>query len=136
MADSLLTEMQKAIVAGLKADPSVSNAVGERVYDCPPINPVYPFIRLGNVQSTPVDTYSGVAYWNVERNIEVHSDKIGRQECADISQHIMDAFHRKPNALAMVGFSVIDLVCETIAVQANQENNIASVMFLCMIRKE
>lgn len=54
MADRVV-EVQKAIVAALKADAGVSALVGARVYDRPPQSVVYPYVRIGQTFTAPFD---------------------------------------------------------------------------------
>ena len=48
-------EVQKAVVAALKANAGVSALVGSRVYDRPPQDVAYPYLRIGPVLVAPFD---------------------------------------------------------------------------------
>lgn len=47
--------LQKAVVAALKANATVSGLVGARVYDMQPADAVYPFVSLGPSSFVPSD---------------------------------------------------------------------------------
>ena len=48
-------EVQKAVVAALKANAGVTALVGSRVYDRPPQDVTYPYLRIGDALVAPFD---------------------------------------------------------------------------------
>lgn len=46
-------ELQRTIVARLKADATLTSIIAGRVYDQPPANPTFPYVTLGEDQTIP-----------------------------------------------------------------------------------
>lgn len=55
------SELQKAVVARLRADPAITGLVAGRVYDMPPLAPAFPYVSLGpdTVEPDRADCYEG-----------------------------------------------------------------------------
>jgi hypothetical protein len=92
MTDSTL-EVQKALVALLKADGAIAALVGTRVYDPAPQNPTYPFISFGPKYGSPWDTDTDLG-WELSMQIDCWSRKIGVAECGQIVAAVKAAVHR------------------------------------------
>jgi len=92
MTDSTL-EIQKAVVATLKADGAVAALVGARVYDAAPQGPDYPLIELGASVSEPWEgtTMDG---WELFQTINVWSQKPGAVEALQIAAAVNAALRR------------------------------------------
>ena len=56
MSNSFALELQKGIRAALVADSGVTALVSPRIYDEPPQNVTYPFVRFGDIQPRSMDT--------------------------------------------------------------------------------
>lgn len=92
-------ELQKAIVARLRADAAVTALVAGRVYDAPPISPVFPYITLGeaDVLVQRADCYDGS-----ECSMSVHgwSRATGFPEVKRIAAAVRASLHEAPLELA------------------------------------
>ena len=110
MSDPAL-ELQRVLVATLKADPAVTALVGGRVYDAPPPNPTFPYITLGEDVVSPqrADCYDGS-----HTTLAVHgwSRAVGYPEVKRIGAAIRGALHEAPLAMAdgqrLVDLALID----------------------------
>ena len=99
-------ELQKALVARLKADTGVTALVGTRVYDLPPPEPSYPYISLGPDQTVPdrADCYDGK---EVTLQVDAWSRSIGFPEVKRIAEAICAALDDAP--LSLTGQRLVDL---------------------------
>jgi len=92
-------ELQKAIVARLRADASLTALVAGRVYDAPPVNPTFPYVTLGeaDVLVQRADSYDGS-----EVSMAVHgwSRAVGFPEVKRIAAAIRASLHEAPLVLA------------------------------------
>jgi len=91
MTDSTL-ELQKAVVAKLKAAAGVTTLVSTRVYDEPPQNPTYPLIQIGEDNSEPYDA-TLLTGWECFLVIRSWSRKPGKVEARQIMAAIKAALH-------------------------------------------
>ena len=82
---SYALELQKGLVAALKADAGVTALVSTRVYDEPPDSATRPFVRIGNIEPQPLRTQCGSAA-NVAFSIEAYSRPVtsGRVEATSV----------------------------------------------------
>lgn len=91
MADRTL-EVQKALVAALKAAAGVSALVGARVYDRAPDGVTFPYLQVRHVATTPADAQGrrgSEALWTVD----VWSRAPGAVECRRIMAAVHGALH-------------------------------------------
>lgn len=81
--------------------------VGDRIYDDPPADVVFPYITLGRIESRPADAASRDA---IEHAITLHawSRYGGRAETLDIIGAMRSALHNAP--LAVEGHSLVLLL--------------------------
>ena len=63
-------EIKTAIIAALKADGAVAEIVGQRVYDRPPAEPPWPFIRYGAPILGP---YEASGWDGSDHDITIHT---------------------------------------------------------------
>ena len=56
MADGFALALQKGIRAALAANAGVTAIVGTRIYDEPPQNVTFPYIRFGDIEPSAFDT--------------------------------------------------------------------------------
>lgn len=90
---------QKAVVSALQADPAVAAAVGARIYDTPPIDAVYPYISLGNMDTTP-DNDEGIEGRVTTLQIDIWSRDNGlRHPCRAIVDAVYAIFDEATLAL-------------------------------------
>ena len=102
--------LQKGVRAVLVANATVTGLVGQRVYDEPPQDPTYPFVRFGPVEEETYDTDNTQAV-NVTQDIEVWSrPKSGREECQKIIDAVRSALHRKESTITVDGSGTLVLL--------------------------
>lgn len=103
MADGPALALQSAVIARLKVDAGVRALVGERVYDEPPQAVVFPYLRLGNVEVSPL-RMDGYRDFTVTFSVEAHSRPAsGRVEATRLAEAVATALD--DTALAVAGFS-------------------------------
>lgn len=87
-------DIQRAVIAALKADTALSGMVGDRVFDSPPHSAVVPYVRLDGWRQTitgadcydiSVVSFDAVAFATGSR---------GRVPVAEIAGAVKDALHR------------------------------------------
>lgn len=93
MADRSL-QVQKAIVARLKAASAVTSIVGQRIYDRAPQNVTFPYLRLMDVSSVPFDA-EALRGRDMLLQISVFSRAVGRVEARQVMAAINEALHRR-----------------------------------------
>ena len=93
---------ERALMAALR-DAMLESAplqalVGERIYDDPPADVVFPYLTLGRVESRPADTAARDA---IEHAITLHawSRHGGRAETLDMIAALRAALHNAPLTL-------------------------------------
>jgi hypothetical protein len=59
MADGFALSLQKALRATLVADADLTAIVGQRIYDEPPQDVVFPYVRFNDIQPSAFD----IAVW-------------------------------------------------------------------------
>lgn len=84
---SVASALQKLIRDRLRATPAVSNAIGGRVYDSVPKDPIFPYLSFGSYDFVPDDSdciFAGVH----TQMLDIWSRKVGRVECKDITEAV------------------------------------------------
>ncbi|WP_073330059.1 DUF3168 domain-containing protein [Wenxinia saemankumensis] len=110
MAESPEVELQKALVAVLRADAAVAALVGVRIYDEPPQTPVRPFIRIGNIEGAPVRTDGIETAALITFSVEGHSRPLaGRVEAARVVAAAIAALDEREADLAVAGHRLVRL---------------------------
>lgn len=106
---SVSLELQKAIVAALKADTAVNGLVAGHVYDTVPSSDPFPRITLGEDQVIPerADCYLGD---EVFITLHVWSRKTGFPETKRIAAAVRTALHDAE--LELTGFRLVDLASD------------------------
>lgn len=134
MAEGFALELQKGIRAALVADSGVTALVSTRIYDEPPHNVTFPFIRFGSIIPRASDT-DGSLGADVTLNIEAYSRETGRVEAARIAEAVRTALHRQESAVSLTGHNLIELICETYVVDQDSEGrgHDANIVFTAMI---
>lgn len=85
-------DLQKAIVAALKADSDVTNLVGQRVYDAVPSGATFPYITIGGDEVTQDDAECLEGY-EVFSQVDVWSRAVGQPEMKQIAGAVRYALH-------------------------------------------
>jgi len=121
MADGFVLALQKGLRAALVANSDVTDLVSSRVYDEPPQDVVFPYLRFGEI--TPVafdtDTLEGSL---VSVSLEANSRSAsGRVEAARIVEAVKAALHRQETAVTVTGFTLVELIFQTFSVARDAE---------------
>ncbi|MGB1179753.1 MAG: DUF3168 domain-containing protein [Lentibacter algarum] len=121
MADGFVLALQKGLRAALVANSDVTDLVSTRVYDEPPQDVVFPYLRFGEI--TPVafdtDTLEGSL---VSVSLEANSRSAsGRVEAARIIEAVKAALHRQETAVTVTGFTLVELIFQTFSVTRDAE---------------
>ncbi|MBN8987420.1 MAG: DUF3168 domain-containing protein [Rhizobiales bacterium] len=108
MSDPSL-ELQSAIIDVLKD--RTGTAVDDRVYDEPPVNPIFPYITLGQCQVLPdkADCIDGVIAYPV---VDIWSQQKGFVELKTITKAVLAMLDDQP--LAIAGFTVVVFEIESV----------------------
>lgn len=93
-------ELQRAIVATLRAASPVAGFVGARVFDRVPADAAYPFVHIGETQAIEDDTDCG---GSVEIFVTLHvwSNAVGAVQARQVASAVRAALHRQ--ALTLQG---------------------------------
>ena len=121
MADGFVLALQKGLRAALVANSDVTDLVSTRVYDEPPQDVVFPYLRFGEI--TPVafdtDTLEGSL---VSVSLEANSRSAsGRVEAARIIEAVKAALHSQETAVTVTGFTLVELIFQTFSVTRDAE---------------
>ena len=121
MADGFSLALQKGLRAALVANSGVTDLVSTRVYDEPPQDVVFPYLRFGEI--TPVafdtDTLEGSL---VSVSLEANSRSAsGRVEAAQIVEAVKAALHRQETSVTVTGFTLVELIFQTFSVTRDAE---------------
>ena len=103
MSNSFALALQKVIRAALVADSGVTALVSARIYDEPPQNVTYPFVRFGDIQPRSMDT-DGTTGAEVTFNVEAYLQTTGRVEATQISEAVRNALHRSEGSVTLSGY--------------------------------
>jgi hypothetical protein len=110
MADGFALSLQKGIRAALVANAGVSALVGTRIYDEPPQNVTFPYIRFADISPDAFDTDNTEGAL-VGLGIEVHSRSAsGRVEAMRIAEAVKAALHRQEASVTTTGFTLVELI--------------------------
>ena len=134
MSNSFGLELQKGVRAALVANSSLTALVAARVYDEPPQNVTYPFVRFGDIQPRSMDT-DGSTGADVTFNIEGYSQTTGRVEATQIAEAVRTALHRQEGSVSLTGFNLIEMRCETYVVDRDREGrgHNANIIFTALM---
>lgn len=121
MADGFSLALQKGLRAALVADAGVTALVSTRVYDEPPQDVVFPYIRFGGIDTTSFDTDTTEGA-EIAVSFECHSrSPSGRVEAARVAEAIKSALHRQEAAVTVTGYNLVELIFETYSVTRDNE---------------
>ena len=134
MSNSFALELQKGVRATLVANSGVTALVAARVYDEPPQNVTYPFVRFGDIQPRSMDT-DGSTGADVTFNIEAYSQTTGRVEATQIAEAVRTALHRQEGSVSLTGFNLVEMRCETYVVDRDREGrgHNANIIFTALM---
>jgi len=129
VADGPALALQAALVAALKADAGVSALVGARVYDEPPQNVVFPYIRIGSVDLRPL-RMSCQTDEDFVFSIEGHSRPVaGRVEASRLAHAVRVALDGATLTVTGYTFEWCEWTTQAVTRAADGESYIATVAF-------
>lgn len=113
MADGFALALQVGLRAALAADAGVTALVAGRIYDEPPSDVVFPYLRFGDISPDAFDTDSKEGAL-VEVGLVAHSQSAsGRVEAAQIIEAAKNALHRQESSVTVPGFTLVELIFQT-----------------------
>lgn len=121
MADGFALALQKGLRAALVADAGVSALVGARIYDEPPQNVTFPYIRFGDIEPGAFDTdtiegsLTGISIEAQSRSAS------GRVEAVRMVEAVRDALHRQEPSVTVAGHTLVELIYQTYSVTRDNE---------------
>ena len=116
MADGYGLATQKGLLAALRAAGDVTDLVSTRIYDEPPQDVVFPYLRFNTIQPNAFDTDT-IEGALVDISFEAHSRSAsGRVEATQIAEAVQAALHRQEASVTITGFDLIELIFEAISV--------------------
>lgn len=130
MADGPALALQKALVTALRADPGVSALVGARVYDEPPQDVMFPYLRVGNIDLRPLRMSGTCTDEDILFSVEAHSRPVsGRVEASRIAHAVRVALDDA--ALSVSGFKLdwCQFTTQAVVRAADGKSYIATIAF-------
>ena len=116
MADGFALALQKGLRARLVANAGVTAIVSTRVYDEPPQNVTFPYLRFDQVTANAFDTDSTLGS-AVDITIEANSRSAsGRVEAVQMVEAVRAALHRQEANVTVTGFTLVELIFQTYSV--------------------
>jgi len=113
MADGFALAMQKGLRAALAANAGVAALVGARIYDEPPQNVVFPYLRMVDINPAAFDTDTTEGA-EISISVEAYSRSAsGRVEAAQMAEAVRAALHRQETSLTVSGFTLVELIFQT-----------------------
>ena len=113
MADGFALAMQKGLRAALAANAGVAALVGARIYDEPPQNVVFPYLRMVDINPDAFDTDTTEGA-EISISVEAYSRSAsGRVEAAQMAEAVRAALHRQETSLTVSGFTLVELIFQT-----------------------
>lgn len=109
MSDGFALAFQKGVRAALVANSEVTNLVSTRVYDEPPQNVTFPYLRFVEVDPEAFDT-DGTLGATIDLTLQAHSrSAAGRVEALRVAEAVKDALHRQETSITATNFNVIEV---------------------------
>lgn len=113
MPDGFALALQKGLWAALVANAGVTTLVSTRVFDEPPQDVIFPYLRFGDINPTAFDTDTKVGA-TVDLTLEANSRSAsGRVEAVKIVEAVNAALHRQEASVTVTGFTLVELIFET-----------------------
>jgi len=121
MADGFGLALQKGILAALRANSGVTALVSTRIYDEPPQNVTFPYMRFGEIQPSAFDTDTTEGSI-VGISIEAYSRSAsGRVEATQMVEAVKEALHRQEASVTVTGHTLVELIFQTYSVTRDDE---------------
>ena len=135
MADSYALAMQKGLLSALKANDGVKALVSTRIYDEPPQDVVFPYLRFNEISPVVFDTDTTEGAL-VDVSFEAHSRSAsGRVQAVKIVEAVKNALHRQGASVTVDGFNLVDLLFEAISATRDKDGRgyTAVILFQAML---
>lgn len=110
MADGFALALQKGIRARLVSYADLTTLVSTRVYDEPPADVVFPYLRFEEINPRifDVDDKTGA---RVDLTMRAHSRSAsGRVEATQVVEAVRAALHRQEASVTTTDFNLIELI--------------------------
>ena len=121
MADGYALATQVGVLAALKTNAGVTSLVSNRIYDEPPQDAVFPYLRFNTIQPNAFDTDTAQGAL-VDISLEAHSRSAsGRVEATQIAEAVQAALHRQEASVSIAGYTLVELIFEAISVTRDSE---------------
>ena len=121
MADGYALATQKGVLAALKAASGVTGLVSTRIYDEPPQDVVFPYLRFNTIQPNAFDTDTTEGAL-VDISFEAHSRSAsGRVEATQIVEAVQAALHRRETSVTIAGYTLVELIFDAISVTRDND---------------
>ncbi len=121
MADSFALAVQKGVRAALVADTAITDIVSQRVYDEPPQDVTFPYLRFGETQPSAFDTDTTEGA-EVSISLEAHSRSAsGRVEAVQMVEAVKEAMHRKEASITVQGHNLVEMIFQTYSVTRDDD---------------
>jgi hypothetical protein len=121
MADNFALATQKGIRAALVANSGVTDLVSSRIYDEPPQDVTFPYVRFNTIAPNAFDTDTAEGAL-VDISLEAHSQSAsGRVEAVGIAEAVKQALHRNEASVTVAGYTLVELIFETISVTRDND---------------
>jgi hypothetical protein len=121
MADGYALATQKGVLAALKANADVDALVSTRIYDEPPQDVAFPYLRFNTIQPSAFDTDTAEGAL-VDISLEAHSRSAsGRVEATQIAEAVQSALHRQEASVSVSGFTLVELIFDVISVTRDSD---------------
>ena len=121
MADGYALATQVGVLAALKENAGVTSLVSNRIYDEPPQDAVFPYLRFNTIQPNAFDTDTAQGAL-VDISLEAHSRSAsGRVEATQIAEAVQAALHRQEASVSIAGYTLVELIFEAISVTRDSE---------------
>ena len=116
MANGYALATQVGVLAALKANSGVTSLVSTRIYDEPPQDVVFPYLRFNTIQPNAFDTDTAQGAL-VDISLEAHSRSAsGRVEATQIAEAVQAALHRQETSVTIAGYTLVELIFDAISV--------------------
>ena len=121
MADGFALAVQKGVRAALVADAAITSIVSQRVYDEPPQDAVFPYLRFVEIQPSAFDTDTTEGA-EVSISLEAHSRSAsGRVEAVRIVEAVKEALHRQEASITLEGHNLVEMIFQTYSVTRDDD---------------
>jgi hypothetical protein len=137
MADGFALALQKAVLQTLRANTGVTDLVSNRIYDEPPQNVTFPYLRFNDITSRAFDTDT-IEGTQIALSFEAHSRSAsGRVEATQIAEAVREALHRQEGSINVAEFNIVEMIYLTYNVdrETDGRGHTAVIAFQAMLEE-